>query len=148
MKAIILVGLTGSGKSTFCKKYPKFTRINQDELGSRQKCITALKTAISQKENIIIDRTNINKMQRNHFISILKEYPEYEINCIYFDADPELCVKRVSERENHPTITEDFSLDKIKEIVYSFYRSLEEPSISEGFSMILTIKVKDEESET
>lgn len=140
MKVVILCGLPGSGKSTFRNKYPGYEYINQDELGNRRKCIGIFKTYLKANKNVIIDRTNINKMQRKIWIDLAKEFGVKEINCVFLKVDPEECIKRIHERKNHPTIKELESLDKKKEIVYNFVKSFEMPEIEEGFDKILIIR--------
>ena len=71
---VIMMGLQGSGKSTFCAThYPDYTRINLDTLRTRKKEHDALWQALNQKENIIIDNTNPTKADRNKYIQAGRE---------------------------------------------------------------------------
>jgi aprataxin len=138
MKCIIMVGTPGAGKSTFCGKYDKYVRISQDDLGSRHMCLSLFRKSLTEGKNIIIDRCNINKMQRSLWIGIAKEY-NAEINCVALIVEPEISIKRITDREDHPTIKKDFSLDKVQQIVYSFIQTYEPPSLDEGFKKVLFI---------
>ena len=137
MKMVILVGLPGSGKSTYAKDQNGFEVINQDLLGNRQKCINKTKELLKQGKSVIIDRTNINRKQRNHWLEIAKEF-EIPVLCIIFKISPELAKERVENRKNHPTIKEGTSKEKIDEIITMFEKSYEEPELSEGFHSITT----------
>ena len=55
---LLLVGLPGSGKSTFSSKFRNkgWWIISQDTLGSKDKCISEFRRALSRRKNIVIDR--------------------------------------------------------------------------------------------
>jgi hypothetical protein len=55
---LLLVGLPGSGKSTLSEKFLKkgWWIISQDRLGSRNKCISEFRKALSRGRNIVVDR--------------------------------------------------------------------------------------------
>ena len=105
---IILVGLPGSGKSFFAcslerKSLSRFVRINQDSLGTRQKCITSARKALSVGKSVVVDRCNFDTTQREHWIKIGKEFG-VACECIFFNYNKSLCIQRCRDRSNHPTI--------------------------------------------
>lgn len=138
MKVILLVGLPGSGKSELAKSYKSqgFEIINQDTLGSRSACLSAMREALNNNKDVLIDRTNINKKQRSYFIAIAKEFGIIDIECINLTVDTMICVSRIHSRENHPTIKSDMTFDKKMEIVHRFARDYEKPELGEGFNVI------------
>jgi len=141
MKLIILCGTPGSGKSTLCKQYPDYYRINQDELGDRYKCLEEFRKAAKENKNIIIDRCNINRSQRAVWLNEAKHYSEFEeIKCIVINIDPETCIFRISQRKDHPNLNTETSLAKTKEIVYNFFKSYETPTLNEGFDVIQVLE--------
>lgn len=139
MKVIILVGFPGSGKSTFSKKYEKYVIINQDTLGDRHKCLQVFRQAMKDKKSVIIDRCNINKMQRSIWIKEALKFGVEDISAVYLHCHPQTCIERISNRKGHPTIKESSSIEKNTEIVTNFTRTFEIPEISEGFDKILVI---------
>lgn len=144
MLVTILCGYPGSTKSTYANKLYDSTEamiINQDIMGSRRNCLKTMENLLKLNLDIIVDRTNINRQQRSYFINLAKQYKANEINCIVFKSSPEECIKRIQARKNHPTITEDFTVDKISDIVLKFVHSYEEPENHEGFNSITTIHV-------
>ena len=77
---VLLVGLIGSGKSTFAQTLvasmpDKFCRINQDELKTRQKCERKLKQVLSESPRLcpIIDRCNFDAKQRSTWYKLAEE---------------------------------------------------------------------------
>lgn len=156
MKVYILVGNIGSGKSSWAKEkrdleitkdppgtigtlYPQI--INQDTEGSRDKCLELADVFLTRGHEIIIDRTNINKFQRSNFINLAKKY-NAEVHCIEFVADKKLCLERVLNRKDHPTI-KNMSEEKIKSIIERFFKQYEVPEMSEGFSSMVRIHVNN-----
>lgn len=151
MKVTILVGYPGSGKSTYSNN--KFVGesaaiINQDTLGSRKACLKKMEELLKTNKNVIVDRTNISKKQREYFISLAQKYKAERIECIDFKSSVERCIERVHKRKNHPTITEETSLDKIKEIVLKFEHDYEKPTMDEGFDYIATWHIDNLERQT
>ncbi len=101
---LVLVGLPGSGKSYFASKLEKesssrYVRVNQDSLGTRKKCETACRQALSRGKSVIIDRCNFDATQREHWLKF-----GVPCECIVFNYEKEVCVRRCRERRNHETI--------------------------------------------
>lgn len=140
MKVVILTGIPGSGKSSFCSKYPGYVRISQDELGSRYMCLSLFRTSLTNGKSVIVDRCNINKMQRLLWINIAKEFGA-EVNCVNLVIDPEKAIERIMARKGHPSIKEDTSLEKVTDIVYNFIKTYEVPELNEGLKKVLLIDV-------
>lgn len=106
---VILVGIPGSGKSTFSRKLveqaPNYVRVNQDTIkggrrGSREQCIAAAREALSHSQNVIIDRCNVEASQRRDFTQIAKELG-CRCYCVVLNLPSEVCKKRAAERIEH-----------------------------------------------
>lgn len=140
---IVLVGMPGSGKTTWRKHImeidPNISYVSQDEFKNREKCIDKANELLTAKKDVIIDRCNIDKGQRSYWLDLAKKY-EVKVECVYFDINPEICLDRINRRVNHETITSDMSLDKKRSIINKFVKSKEEPTLEEGFSIITVIK--------
>ena len=138
LNVIILVGLPGAGKSTFCWNFPEYSHINQDRLGNRNDCINALKRSLSNGKSAVIDRTNISKAQRRYFIDVAKDYGA-NIFCIFLDFPVVECIERIKNRATHETLPASSGESKITEVVTKFSKTLELPDYSEGFNEVIHI---------
>lgn len=134
----MLVGLPGSGKSTFSdllltSDY-KIKILNQDNMG-RKKCEDELLKSIKEFDIVVLDRTNYTKEDRENWIKLTMLNPSNCL-CIFFKTDKILCINRVKNRENHPTIKKGSG----ERIINDIEKKLEEPSKEEGFSEIIYLQ--------
>ncbi len=130
---IIMMGIQGSGKSTFCAaKFPGYTRINLDTLHTRKKEQDVLRLAISRKENIIIDNTNPTKSDRRKYIEAGKA-SQYRIIGYFMQSRLEECIERNNSRigkEKIPAIAIACTSNK-----------LEMPDYEEGFDELYFVEI-------
>jgi predicted kinase len=105
---IILVGLPGSGKSTFAKMLTagnadKFIHINQDKLKTRKSCETLCRDSLLNNRCPVIDRCNFDAVQRNHFL-LLAQQARIPVDVVVFSYPKDECIQRCELRTNHETI--------------------------------------------
>lgn len=101
----MLVGPAGSGKSTKAIELNKslgFERISQDDMG-KDGHIKKFLFCLANKDDIVVDRMNFDKAQRNRYIKPAKD-AGYEIEIVVFHVPRATCFDRIMARENHPTI--------------------------------------------
>jgi predicted kinase len=138
---IMLVGLPGAGKSTFCELFMtnnmNIKIINQDVMG-RKICESSLLKFIKDSDITILDRVNYTKKDRKEWLENCRLDPK-KILCIYLNTPKFICIQRVKNRENHPTIKKGGG----ERIIEDISKKLEEPTLDEGYSEI--IKLEDEE---
>lgn len=108
----VLVGPPGSGKSTFAVDYarkhpcpPNCTIISQDSQG-REGHLKLFESALSAGSDLIIDRMNFDKNQRNRYLSSARK-AGYDTRIIVFDVHRDTCIDRCNKRDDHPTIKEE-----------------------------------------
>ena len=112
LELILLVGLPGSGKSTFAKKYyEEYSYINQDINKTKEKSKKILLDAIKNKKNIIVDNTNLDYQKRQEIIQLVN-LSEYIIKIIVFDIPFKVCYHMMYYRVN------TLHVDPISIIVY------------------------------
>jgi len=104
----LLIGLPGSGKSTFAHSLEKampwrYHRINQDSTSCRKKCEADCRQSLAYGNSVIIDRCNYDVSQRRSFINIAQEF-KIPVDVVVFTVSAEECIKRCQKRSFHETI--------------------------------------------
>ena len=117
LKVIILIGISGAGKSTWAKNFiaknENYVRVSRDEfrymLKNQQICENKIENLITElcedviikslvkKQNVIIDNTNLKLKYINNFIKLVQDYADIEY--ILFDTSVEKCIERDKNRE-------------------------------------------------
>ncbi len=147
-KVHLMVGIQGSGKSTFSAKLSKELNIkvaSTDEVrkqnpGIDEKLVWPLvyKMCANELKNgndVIFDATSITPKVRSRLIENIKlEYENFEVGCYYFDVDPDICKARVEARNNIPG-----ELYLPLEVIDSYSEKIIKPTKEEGFCFVKTI---------
>ncbi|ETW79084.1 hypothetical protein HETIRDRAFT_240447, partial [Heterobasidion irregulare TC 32-1] len=141
---LILVGLIGSGKSSFAealqRHFPRFIRCSQDELGDRRSVENLARRSLHEGLSVCIDRTNVDASQRCHWVNIAYEFPGTATWVLFFDTPFDVCAARIEKRMDHPTIKD---VDTGRRVLARFASTFEDPSTHEGFDRILKVKPSD-----
>lgn len=133
MRAILTVGIPGSGKSTFADSISEtYLKIELDEirdsldpkLTHKQKTAKALKIrdakleeAANKSKNIVLSDTNINEEFRDNLIAKLEKLG-YTVSLKVLDVDLEICKQRNSERVGEQKVPD--------EVIEQMYKNLQE----------------------
>lgn len=136
---IVFCGAPGSGKSTFWKNYLKdYVRVNNDQLKTKEKCAKVCDEALSTGKRAVIDNTNKSKEERSRYTSIAKKY-KVPVRCFLFDIPKEVCMHNNSQRATNPH--REHLSSKVPAIpIHSWFKNLEKPALSEGFTEIVSLK--------
>jgi predicted kinase len=144
-RVMLTVGYPGCGKSTFANKLignaPGWARVNQDEMGTRGAVERAFDIALKEGKNVLVDRTNFDIPQRHYWLSTAYRLGVTKFDCVEFRLSSDICKKRVSERENHPTIPKG---ETGLAIIDKFVGMTQWPLLTEGFDNIWTITSNQE----
>jgi predicted kinase len=143
---ILLVGLPGSGKTTFAHSLTqampyKFVRINQDELKSRRQCIKRTEEALDEGLCPIIDRCNFDAAQRKTWYDLAKKY-KVAVNGIILQVPINVCISRCQNRHGHETIKPEDS----KKVVNIVKSQLKLPSHNELNNIHSLLKISNSDS--
>ena len=133
---VVLVGLPGSGKSTFAAALARhggdrapgaWAVASQDDLG-RRACVQLVGRSAGRRR-LVLDRCNVAAAERREWVhGLMHAPPRDDVACVYFEADVDACIARVAAREDHPTIPRGHG----EGIVRSFASHLEPPTVDEG----------------
>jgi predicted kinase len=153
---IVLVGLPGSGKSTYITQLQKrksYVVISTDDIFEElaaevgvnytvafktfpykdveREMFVRLKQALSQKKNIIVDQTNMTTKSRARKLSLVP--PSYKKVAVVFEVDPDELERRLSKRKD------ETGKSIPKNVVDSMRVSYQRPSKTEGFDELIDV---------
>ncbi len=143
-KFVMLVGLPGAGKSTYCKSHPDYIHISSDalrkELGFEAGEGTAVvfsemmirtKEALGKGQTVIWDATDLTRKRRMGTLAQLNKY-DVPKHCICFTEPIDVCIRRNNGRTG---------FDKVPEsVIYNMAKCFEVPNEYEGFNEVRFIQ--------
>lgn len=130
---VILIGLQGSGKSTFYKMYLSldFVRVNLDTLKTRHQEKLLIDECIAGQKSYAIDNTNPARLDRQRYIIPAKE-SGYRVVGYFMESKIKDCIKRNALREGKARVPE--------KAIAATSNKLEIPSYDEGFDELYFVK--------
>lgn len=158
-KVHLMIGIQGSGKSTFAKTLSQdnnITIVSTDvvrllhpdwpEQNIWPEVYSMTANLLQNNQDVIFDATNITPKVRQRFIdnvlTYFKNYDKekcsklpFELIGYFFDTDPKLCFERVNNRNHMPN-----ELFLPPEVVFSYHERLVIPTYDEPFTLIYVIK--------
>lgn len=136
---IILVGIPGSGKTEFYKKYIapyKYVHINQDICKTKVKCLKLAKVAFEKGKSVVVDATNPDVLSRMQYTSLAKKYGYKHIRAIIMDTSIDIA----KHLNNVRHVYSNGNIPKITNIAYGVFRkNFVRPQKSEYFDKIENI---------
>ena len=123
---VIIIGIQGSGKSTFYNKFLKdeFVRINLDTLKTRHREKLLIEECIENKKSFAVDNTNPTRLDRERYIPLAKA-AGYRIVGYFMQSKIRECIERNNKRQGKERIPEG--------AIVCTSNKLEMPSYDEGF---------------
>lgn len=138
MEAIIFCGIQATGKSTFYirKFFRTHIRISMDQLNTRNKENSFLKTCLKTQQRFVVDNTNPSREERRKYIEAAKA-KKFKVIGYYFRSGIEKAIERNALREGKENIPE-------KGIRGTLNR-LEIPSKEEGFDELYSVEIEGDD---
>lgn len=144
----LMVGIQGSGKSTYSKKLRNeygYKIISSDEVRKMHPDWEEVKVfpevyrlcAMELKENrdVIFDATNITPKVRSKNIGLVREiFTDFKVYAYFINTNKETCKERVKIRN-----TIDGELYLPIEVIDSYFNNLVIPSTDEGIDKVIII---------
>ena len=130
---VILMGLQGSGKSTFYSRYlaDDFVRVNLDTLKTRHQEKLLIEECVRSESNFAVDNTNPTRLDRERYIKPAKE-AGYRVIGYFLESKIKDCIQRNALREGKARIPE--------KAIAATSNKLEIPSYEEGFDELYFVK--------
>jgi len=150
-KLLMLVGLPGSGKSTFAEALVAsgrgWSRVCQDECGGSRRTAEAefghvMLRGSDHGRHVILDRCNATVADRREWLDLaLIGKRDKGVVAVFFDVAAQECKRRVAARTNHPTLPPGGRGDRAVE---SFAKMLQPPTTAEGFERVHVVHTFEE----
>lgn len=124
-RAIIMIGIQGSGKSTFCQQHlPDVCRINLDSLKTRKNETRLVEQCHAEGRDYVVDNTNPMKADRARYIPAAKE-AGYRVIGYFMQSRLHECIQRNEARQGKERVPAT--------AIAMTSNKLEMPSYAEGF---------------
>lgn len=130
---VIMIGIQGSGKSTFYHEFLEkdFVRVNLDTLKTRHQEKLLIEDCIKQGKSFAVDNTNPTKEDRRRYIPTAKA-SGYKVIGYFMESKLKDCIERNNLRQGK---------EKILSIaIAATSNKLQMPSFNEGFDELYFVK--------
>ncbi|MBQ9974339.1 MAG: AAA family ATPase [Oscillospiraceae bacterium] len=129
----IMIGIQGSGKSTFYHEFlaADFVHVNLDTLKTRNQEKILIEHCIKQEKSFAVDNTNPTKEERQRYIPFAKA-AGYKIVGYFMESKLKECIERNDQRQGK---------EKVPSIaIASTSNKLQLPTYDEGFDELYFVK--------
>lgn len=131
-KAYIMMGIQGSGKTTFCTRFLQdVKRVNLDSLHTRNKEAHMIADCIKKGFDYVVDNTNPTKEDRTRYIPSAKE-AGYRIVGYFMQSRLQECIQRNNRRSGKERVP--------SKAIAMTSNKLELPSYDEGFDELYFVE--------
>jgi len=137
MEAIILVGVQGSGKSTFYRQhfFDTHVRINLDMLRTRYREKLLLAACLAAKQPFVVDNTNPLPADRARYIGLARE-AGFRVVAYFMESTLREAIERNNKRAGNQKIPVP--------AVAGTFRKLQRPTMDEGFDAVYGVTISPE----
>ena len=137
MEAIILVGVQGSGKTTFYRErfFDTHVRISLDMLRTRHREQLLLAACLAAKQPFVIDNTNPLPADRARYIGLARE-AGFRVVAYFLESTLHEAIQRNNKRAGKQKIPVP--------VVAGTFRKLQPPTLEEGFDAVYRVTISPE----
>lgn len=136
MELALLIGIPGSGKSTFCRQkfFASHLRLSLDVLGNRQREHVLFHACLATQARVVIDNTNASPAQRARFIAPARA-SGFSVVGYYLQTDLRLALERNAARTGRARVPDAG--------VMATHARLSLPAFEEGFDELFFVAHDD-----
>ena len=130
---ILMMGLQGSGKSTFCREIlgNTYVYVNLDTLKTRHREKLLIQECMEQGKSFIVDNTNPTRKDRQRYIPTARA-AGYRVIGYFMESKLKACIERNEQREGAAKIP--------SMAIAATSNRLQMPSYDEGFDELYFVK--------
>ena len=134
MEAILLIGIPGSGKSSFYKErfYGTHLRINRDMIKTRRRERALIEACFKIQQRFVLDNVNATRADRSQLI-VAAHPAHFRVIGYFFQVSTRVAVARNKERSGKAQIP--------LVGIFGAYKRLEPPSRTEGFDELFVVTI-------
>jgi tRNA uridine 5-carbamoylmethylation protein Kti12 len=134
VEAIVLIGIPGSGKSSFYKErfYATHLRINRDMLKTPQRERALIETCLQLKQRFVLDNVNATRADRSELV-MAAHGARFHVVGYFFQVSTRVAVARNKDRSGKAQIP--------LVGIFGAYKRLEPPSREEGFDELFVVTI-------
>ena len=134
-KAIIMIGIQGSGKSEFCRRFlPDVQRVNLDTLKTRYREARLIDACFAEGKSFCVDNTNLTREERAKYIAKAKANG-WQIVGYFMKSVVKDCIARNEQRDGDARLP--------ARAVAAMSNRMELPSRDEGFDELYFVEIRD-----
>jgi predicted kinase len=135
MELIMLIGIPGSGKSSFYRTYFFNThmRVSLDLFNTRNKVQQFMQLGFELHQRMVLDNTNVTKDERMQYILQAKAF-RFAVTGYYFESQIAVCLERNEQRTGKEKINKAGVLAK--------HKALDLPGYAEGFDKLYYVSIE------
>jgi predicted kinase len=137
VEAVLLIGIQGSGKTTFYKErfFDTHVRVSRDILKTRNRELVLVSACLAETQAFVVDDTNASKVHRAEYIAAAKAAGFRVVGC-YFRTPLRTALARNRRRPEGQVVP-------VPGVIATFKR-LQPPEWSEGFDDLRLIETAAE----
>ncbi len=138
MDLVLLIGLQGSGKTTFCERRfaGTHTYVSRDRLRNnrrpRRREQELIRLALTEGQSVVVDNTHPTAADRAPIIALARQHGARVIG-YFFEPDLEACLERNRQRQGKACVP-DVAL-------FATVKIWEPPTIAEGFDELYLVQL-------
>ena len=133
---VVMIGIQGSGKSSFCREYlSSYKRISLDELQTRNKERAAIITTLDNGIDIVVDNTNPTIEDRKKYLDLAKTY-KYKTVAYFMQSKIKDCIERNRQRAGKARVPDT--------AIAATSNKLQMPTYAEGFDEIYYVSIAED----